>query len=44
MIRAPIDALFEDLRKKLGVARLVVEMDDGVGACFFESKDYEPHT
>ena len=35
MIRAPIDGLFEDPRKKLGVALLVLEMDDGVGACLW---------
>ena len=39
MIRAPIDALFENPRKKLGVARLVLEMDDGVGACFWTVLD-----
>ena len=39
MIRTPIDGLFEDLRKKMGVALLVVEMDDGVGPCFLTLPD-----
>ena len=39
MIRTPIDGLFEDPRKKTGVARLVLEMDDGVGACFLTLPD-----